>query len=296
MKKQTAVITDSNSGLTAAQREKLGVYVVPMPFTIDGELYYEGVSLSAEDFYRMQAEGREMSTSQPAPGDLLALWERVLGEYEELVYIPMTSGLSGSCMSARSLAEEYGGRVQVVDNRRISLLLRQSVEEAAALRDRGRSAAEIRTLLERHALDFRIYLGVETLRYLRKGGRITPAAAALGAALQIKPVLKILGGSIDTYCKARGRRQMMDRLIGAIREDLTLPEFAGADLSMYIAYTGAPSVGEAWLQEVQAAFPERTVRADRLPLVIACHTGPGAIGVGFAKNLNLEERAEDAAL
>ena len=191
---RTAVVTDSNSGILPAAGETLGVYVVPMPFTIDGTTYYEGISLTADRIFRYLEAGAEVSTSQPAPGELQELWDRVLQSYDELVYIPMTSSLSGSCMSAMALAEEYGGRVQVADNKRISLLQKQSVLEAAALRDRGMRAAEIKALLEVHALEQRIYLGVDSLKQLRKGGRISPAAAAVGTALQIKPVLRLWEG------------------------------------------------------------------------------------------------------
>ena len=283
---RTAVVTDSNSGILPAAGEALGVFVVPMPFTINGRLYYEGVSLTAERFFRELAAGAEVSTSQPAPGELQELWERVLRSYDELVYIPMTSSLSGSCMSAAALAEEFGGRVQVADNKRISLLQKQSVLEAAALRDRGMGAAEIKALLEAHALEQRIYLGVDSLKQLRKGGRVSPTAAAVGTALQIKPVLRLWEGGIDVYAKVRGHRQMEQKLIDVLRRDLET-EFAGKPVSLYVAYVGTPEQGEAWRQTVQAAFPDRPVTADVLSLVIACHTGMGAFGIGLAQNLEI---------
>ncbi len=283
---RTAVVTDSNSGILPAMGEALGVYVVPMPFTIDGTTYYEGVSLTAERFFRYLEAGAEVSTSQPAPGELQELWDQVLQAYDELVYIPMTSSLSGSCMSAVALAEEYGGRVQVADNKRISLLQKQSVLEAVALRDRGVRAAEIKEILEAHALEHRIYLGVDSLKQLRKGGRISPAAAAVGTALQIKPVLRLWEGGIDMHAKVRGRRQMEQKLIASLRQDLET-DFAGKPVSLYVAYVGTPEEGEAWRQTVQAAFPDHPVTADVLSLVIACHTGLGAFGIGLAQNLEI---------
>lgn len=283
---RTAVVTDSNSGILPAAGEALGVYVMPMPFTIDGTLYDEGVSLTAERFFRYLAAGAEVSTSQPAPGELQALWERVLQSYDELVYIPMTSSLSGSCMSAMALAEELGGRVHVADNKRISLPQKQSVLEAAALRDRGVRAAEIKEILEAHALEHRIYLGVDSLKQLRKGGRISPAAAAVGTALQIKPVLRLGEAGIDVHAKVRGHKQMEQKLIESLRRDLET-DFAGKPVSLYVAYAGTPEQGEAWRQTVQEAFPDRPVTADVLSLVIACHTGPSAFGIGLAQNLEI---------
>lgn len=283
---RTAVVTDSNSGILPAMGRELGVFVVPMPFTINGTLYYEGVSLTAEEFFRYMEEGAEVSTSQPAPGELQDLWEKVLEEYDELVYIPMTSSLSGSCMSAMALAEDFEGRVQVADNKRISLLQKQSVLEAAALRDKGKTAEEIKEILEEHALEHRIYLGVESLKQLRKGGRISPATAAIGTALQIKPVLRLWEGGIDLFAKVRGRKQMEQKMIEALRRDLET-DFAGKPVSLYVAYVGTPEQGEAWRQTVQEAFPGHPVTKDVLSLVIACHTGLNVFGIGLAQNLEI---------
>ena len=284
---RTAVVTDSNSGILPDMGRELGVFVVPMPFTIDGTLYYEGVSLTSEQFFRYMEEEAEVSTSQPAPGELQDLWEKVLEEYDELVYIPMTSSLSGSCMSAMALADDFEGRVQVADNKRISLLQKQSVLEAVALRDQGKTAEEIKEILEAHALEQRIYLGVESLKQLRKGGRISPATAAIGTALQIKPVLRLWEGGIDMYAKVRGRKQMEQKMIEALRHDLET-DFAGKPVSLYVAYVGTPEQGEAWRQTVQEAFPDHPVTADVLSLVIACHTGLNVFGIGLAQNLEIE--------
>ena len=283
---RTAVVTDSNSGILPVMGRELGVFVVPMPFTINGTLYYEGVSLTAERFFQYMEEGAEVSTSQPAPGELQDLWEKVLEEYDELIYIPMTSSLSGSCMSAMALADDFEGRVQVADNKRISLLQKQSVLEAVALRDQGKTAEEIKEILEAHALEHRIYLGVESLKQLRKGGRISPATAAIGTALQIKPVLRLWEGGIDMYAKVRGRKQMEQKMIEALRRDLET-DFAGKPVSLYVAYVGTPEQGEAWRQTVQEAFPDHPVTADVLSLVIACHTGLNVFGIGLAQNLEI---------
>ena len=282
-----AIVTDSCSGLTEEQGRARGVFVVPMPFYLDDALYYEGVSITAEAFYARLRAGCRVSTSQPAPGDVAAVWDRVLQDHDQIVYIPMTSALSGSCMTAATLAEDYGGRVLVADNKAISLVQRQAAEEAAALRDRGCSAREIKARLEGNAGRNRVYLGVDSLRYLRQGGRISSANAMIGTALQIKPVLTIDPAGIHAYCKARGRKQMLERMIEAVRQDLS-EHFAGRKVSMYIAYAGSPEQGLAWQQQVQQAFPEYAVGADRLPLVIACHTGPDVYGVGFVEDLPLE--------
>lgn len=284
MKERVAIVTDSNSGLTMEQGEALAVYVLPMPFYMEDTLHYEGVTIAADEFYTRLRAGCRVSTSQPAPGDLMALWDKVLQEWDQLVYIPMTSALSGSYLSAAALAEDYDGKVLVADNKSISLVQRQAVNEAVALRDKGLSAAEIKERLESWAGHNRIYLGVDSLRHLRQGGRISSADAVIGTALQIKPVLTIDTESIRVCCKARGKKQMAQRLISYLREDLEGP-FAGRDVSLYIAYAGSPEQGAAWREEVQKAFPEYVVGADRLPLVIACHTGPDVFGIGLAENL-----------
>ena len=286
MEERVAIVTDSNSGLTPEQGEAMGVYVLPMPFYMEDTLHYEGVTIAAETFYTRLRAGCRVSTSQPAPGDLMALWDKVLETWDKLVYIPMTSALSGSCFCAAAAAEDYNGRVLVADNKSISLVQRQAVEEAVALRDRGVSAAEIKERLEVWAGHNRIYLGVDSLHYLRQGGRISPAEEVLGTALQIKPVLTIDTRAIQVCCKARGRKQMAQRLIAYLRADVEGP-FAGRDVSLYIAYAGSPEQGEAWRQAVQDAFPDRPVGADRLPLVIACHTGPDVYGLGLAENMPL---------
>ena len=189
---KTAILTDTNSGLTVEEGEKRGIYVLPMPVIIDGDSYLEGVDITHDQLFDALRREKEVSSSQPSPGDVMALWERVLDNgYDELVYIPMSSGLSASCRNAMQLAEEYGSKVRVVDNHRISATLLESVLDAKTMADRGRSAEEIKEYLESTALEATIYLTVDSLKYLKKTGRITPAAAAIGSMLNIKPILTI---------------------------------------------------------------------------------------------------------
>ena len=213
---KTAIVTDSNSGITQSRGKKLGIYVLPMPFFIDGELFLEDISLTQEQFYERLGADSDISTSQPSPGDVMELWEKLLKEYDEIVHIPMSSGLSNSCDTAVSIAEEYGGRVQVVNNQRISVTQEQSVYDAMTLRDRGMSAREIREVLEREKFQSSIYITVDTLKYLKKGGRVTPAAAAVGTVLNLKPVLQIQGEKLDAFAKVRGWKAAKRTMLNAI--------------------------------------------------------------------------------
>ena len=273
-----AIVTDSNSGIFERQARKMGVHVVPMPFSVNGEWLYEGVQLTAPDFYKAQAAGADITTSMPSPADVTELWEKLLADHDELVYIPMTSGLSGSCAAAAALAEDYDGRVQVVDNKRISLTQLQSVLDAKRLVKRGLTAAQVKAQLEQHALDASIYITCSDLKYLKKGGRITPAAAAIGTVLNIKPVLQIQGGRIDAFAKVRGSQQARERMLEALAADIT-GRFADMPLHIGVAYSGGPEVGQKWQKFVQSRFPRCRVHAAPLSLSIACHTGPGAVGV-----------------
>lgn len=274
-----AVVTDSNSGIFEKQAQKLGVYTLPMPFCIDGTWLYEGVDLSAAEFYERQAAGAAITTSQPSPADVTGLWEKLLTTYDQLVHIPMTSALSSGYATAQTLAEEYGGRVQVADNRRISLTQQQAVKDAVLLAKKGLTAREIRQRLEQHALDASIYVTADTLKYLKKGGRITPAAAAVGTVLNIKPVLQIQGGQIDACARVRGMRQAAEKMLDAVCADLT-GRFEGKPMHIGVAWSGSDEVGHKWHRYVQERFPKCRVQAAPLALSIACHTGPGAVGVG----------------
>lgn len=283
---KVAIVTDTNSGITEEEGVRLGVRVVPMPVLIDGKIYYEGVSLTSEEFYRYQAGNREISTSQPAPGDVMALWDQVLEEYDALVYIPMSSGLSASCETAMALAEDYGGRVQVADNHRISLTQRDSVMDALYLAGAGCTAAEIKAELERIGLDSIIYIGVDTLKYLKQGGRITPAAAAMGSILHLKPLLKIEGERLDAFATVRGRKACQQKLIDAMKQ--SVEEYHKREWPVSVDTAGSFQTreeSEAWLELARETFPEEGVHYDPLALSIGCHTGPGAFGMAVSRRI-----------
>lgn len=283
MKKKTAIVTDSNSGITQAQAKELGVFVLPMPFFVNEELFFEDISLSQEQFYQKLLEDADISTSQPSPGEVMDLWDKVLKEYEEIVHIPMSSGLSKSCETAMMLAQDYEGKVHVVDNQRISVTQRQSVMDAMELAEKGTPAAEIKRILEEMKLESSIYITLETLKYLKKGGRITPAAAAIGTVLNIKPVLQIQGEKLDAYSKVRGFAQGKRTMLDAIRKDLE-GRFSGTPIEQMhfaVAYSGARTEEvDTWIAEVEAAFPGAKVEfADPLSLSVSCHIGAGALAV-----------------
>lgn len=280
-----AVVTDSNSGISAEEGKRLGIEILPMPVHIDGEVYYEGVNLSREEFYRRQAEDAEIVTSQPAPADVMGLWDRVLKDHDALVYIPMTAGLSNSCATAQMLAGEYGGRVQVADNRRISVPQRCSVMNALELVRAGLSAREVRETLERQKDDSSIYITVDTLKYLRRGGRVSGVEAMAGTMLNIKPVMEIRGEKLNAVAKVRGMKAARRLMLERIRADLEgrlKPLRDSGRLALSLAYSQVPDETlESWREEILAAFPDdRFVEGDPLTLSIACHTGPGALAIG----------------
>ncbi len=281
---KTAVMTDSNSGITAAEGKELGVFIVPMPVIIDGVTYFEGKNLLQPDFFESLMSGKDVSTSQPSPGDLMELWNRVLAlGYDDIVYIPMSSGLSNSYASAAVLAEEYDHRVHVVDNHRISIPQLASVMDAVKLVSECRTAGEIKELLEKAALEASIYIAVDTLEFLKKGGRVTPAAAAIGSVLGIKPLLSIQGDKLDAYAKVRGMKRCRRRLIEAVEKDLN-ERFSEGDMSkVRIATAGSfrnPELAEDWRQEVARAFPDYEVVYRDLGCSIESHTGPEAMAAG----------------
>ena len=282
---KTAVITDSNSGIMPEEGEKMGVFVLPMPVLVDEKEYFEGVNLTHDEFYRQMEAGADITTSQPSPESVLELWDRVLREYDEIVHIPMSSGLTGSVATARMLAEDYGGRVQVADNHRISVTQRRSVQDALDMVRAGWDAARIREFLEKTGSESSIYIMLETLTYLKKGGRITPAAAALGTLLRLKPVLTIQGEKLDAFAKARTVKQGKDMMLKAIQHDLSVrwndPSAEGMHLMM--AHTRNDEAIEEFRGELAALFPGREIHIDPLPLSIAVHIGPGALAVAVAK-------------
>lgn len=287
--KRIAIVTDSNSGITQAEASKLGIFVLPMPFFIDGEMYLEDINLSQEDFYKKLGEDSEISTSQPAPADVMELWDKVLKEYDELVHIPMSSGLSASCATAMGLAQDYKGRVQVVDNQRISVTQRQSVLDAMELISRGKDALEIKETLEREKKESSIYLTLETLKYLKKGGRITPAAAAIGTIINLKPVLQIQGEKLDAFAKVRGKVKAKRIILDAVKSDLDtrFKEYnEKGQMCLAAAYGGNPEEAQEWLEEVREAFPGMELYMAPLSLSVACHIGSGIIALTCSKKVD----------
>ncbi len=285
---KVAIVTDSNSGITQAAGKEMGVFVLPMPFMIGDETFYEDISLTQEAFYEKLKAGENISTSQPSPESVMVLWDKVLGEYDELVHIPMSSGLSGSCQSAVMLSEEYDGRVQVVNNQRISVTQRQSCLDALALAEKGKSAKEIKDYLEADKFNSSIYIMLDTLFYLKKGGRITPAAAALGTLLKLKPVLQIQGEKLDAFAKARTANQGKNIMINAIKNDIE-SRFGGLTedkhIWLEIAYTANREAAEAYRQEILEIFPGYDIHIDPLSLSVACHIGPGALAFACCRKI-----------
>ncbi len=283
---KTAVMTDSNSGITQNEARELGIFSLPMPVIIDGETCYEGIDLTQEMFYASLTGGKEVTTSQPSPGEVIGMWDKILKEgYDEIVHIPMSSGLSNSYESAAGLAADYNGRIQVADNHRISVTLRESVLEAKELADRGLSAGEIKEELERRAYESSIYITVDTLEFLKKGGRITPTAAALGAVLNIKPVLTIQGERLDAFAKVRGMKKGKHKMLEAVRHDLDT-RFQNTEMSRIVIGAAGSGLDEneerEWTDMLKEAFPEATVYYNPLSFSIGSHTGPGALGTAIS--------------
>lgn len=281
---KTAIMTDSNCGILPKEGKLLGITIVPMPVIIDGKIYFEGVDITPEEFYRMQAEGIEITSSLPSPGSVMDLWDELLKNYDEVVYIPMSSGLSNTCSSAVMLAQDYDGKVYVVDNHRISVTQVQSVLDAVQMAESGMSGAEIKERLEEEAMDASIYITVDTLEYLKKGGRVTPAGAAIGSMLNIKPILTIAGDKLDAFAKVRGMKAAFRTMCKALQKDLQgrLKELSeNGEITIGIANTVMPEEElEQWKEELRKAFPEEEILYGVLNLSIGCHVGPGAIGIG----------------
>ena len=288
--RKIAIVTDSNSGITQDEGRKLGISVLPMPFYINEVMYLEGVTLSQEEFYERLKKDEPISTSQPNPGEVCGLWDTLLKEYDEIVQIPMSSGLSASCETAMGLARDYDGKVQVVDNQRISVTQKQSVMDALTLVQAGKSAAEIREILEAESRESSIYITLETLKYLKKGGRITPAAAAIGTVLNLKPVLQIQGDKLDAYSKVRGKKQAKRVMLKAMKEDFDsrFAEYAKrGEMCLEMAYTGNQEEAEEFKKEVQEMFPDYEIQMDPLSLSVACHIGHGALAVACSKKVTV---------
>lgn len=287
-----AVVTDSNSGITQAQAKEMGVAVLPMPFMIDGETYYEDITLTREQFYQRLKDNADIATSQPTPDSILKMWDKLLKEYDQIIHIPMSSGLSGSCSTAMMLAgeDEYEGKVFVVDNRRISVTQYQSVRDAQMLAAMGMDGTQIKKRLEETAADSVIFITVDTLKYLKKGGRITPAAAALGTLLKIKPVLIILGEKLDSFAKARTMKQAKTMMMNAIQKELDgrLHDSECRNCHLAIAHTDNEEAALEFKKEVEERFPNADVYMAPLSLSIACHIGPGSLAVTATRKMEEE--------
>ena len=283
-----AVVTDSNSSMTVQEAKELGIYMIPMPFYIGGKEYLDGVTLTQEDFYERLKGGEEIHTSQPSPDAVMKLWDELLEEYDEIVHIPMSSGLSGSTGSAYLLAQHYDDKVQVVDNQRISVTQRQSCLDALELAGRGMNARQIKEELERVKFESSIYIMIDTLTYLKKGGRLTPAVAAIGTLLRIKPVLQIQGEKLDSFAKTRTVQGGKEIMINAIRSDMQnrfgcTENFHNVHLEM--AYTYDLAEAEKFKEDVSAAFPGYEIVLRPLSLSVACHIGPGALAIAVSKKI-----------
>ena len=285
-----AIMTDSNCGIMPEEGRKLGIHVIPMPVIIDGRTYFEGVDITAEDFYKKQAAGAEITTSQPSPGDVTAMWDRLLKDYDQVIFIPMSSGLSNTCQTAVMLSDDdaYRGKVYVVNNHRISVPQLQSVYDAGALAEEGKTAAEIKEILEKEALDASIYIAVDTLEYLKKGGRITPAAAAVGTVLRLKPVLTIQGGKLDSHAKTRGMKSAFRIMLQAVKDDIS-SRFSHLKkqgvLKVGIANTPMdPDALEAFRSEMKKNFPDMELVYSPLTMSIGTHIGTGGLGIGVFRS------------
>lgn len=285
--KKIAIVADSNSGYTPKEAEKAGVYFLPMPFYIGEKEYFEHVNLTSEELFEFLEQDAFVTTSQPSPISMMSLWDEVLKEYEEIIYLPMSSGLSGTYQTASMLAQEYGGRVYVVDNQRISVPLKHSIQDALLMADMGKSAASIKDYLERTKFDSVVYITVDTLKYLKKGGRITPAAAALGTLLKIRPVLQIRGEKLDSYAKARTMHQAKRLMIDALRGDIE-ELFDGNlnEMHLDVAYTGDREPALEMKELLEKEFPGcGEITIEPLSMSITCHVGKGALGIACSRKL-----------
>lgn len=287
---KTAIVTDSNSGITQKQGTQAGIYVLPMPFMMGEETYYEDINLTQEGFYEKLKEGLNISTSQPSPGEIIDLWKKLLEDYDEVVHIPMSSGLSSACENAHMLSEDFHGKVLVVDNQRVSITQRQSVLEAKAMADLGRSGEEIKKKLEETKKDSTIYITVDTLEYLKKGGRITKAAALLGTFLRIKPVLTIQGEKLDAFAKARTMKQAKTMMVAAAKKDMEerFQDPEGVSTHIAIAHTDNEEAAAEFQRELKEMFPKTgEIYVDHLSLSVSCHIGPGALAIACTKKIQI---------
>lgn len=282
MERKIAIVTDSNSGITQTEAKELGVTVIPTPFFVNGELYLEDITLTREEFFTKLGENAEISTSQPAPGDLIDTWDKLLEECDEIVYIPISSSLSSSYETGMMLSQDYDGKVQVVNNQRVSIMQKSSVMDALKLAQEGKTAKEIKQILEDERFNACAYITVDTLKYLKKGGRVTPAAAAIGSVLNIKPVLIVYGEKLDSFAKVRGWKAAKKTMIDTLEKDLT-EKYSGQNMRLYVVSTCSEEETENWRKEVAERFPGYEVSSEYLSLSVSCHIGAGALAVAYAK-------------
>ena len=284
------VITDDNSGFTKKEAAEIGIKVLRMPIIVDGEVFFQDENLSYDQFFKFLEEDKDIKTSQPSPGDVLKIWDEALKEYDAIIHIPMTSGLSESCHSAQLLAEqeEYKGKVFVVDNHRISITLKRSVYDALNLIKQGKNPAEIKQILEETKSDSSIFVMVDTLKYLKKGGRVTPAGAALGATLHVKPVLQIMGGKLDAYAKVMGVKKAKRTMLDAIQHELEnkFKNYSKDELDFAVAYTYDEEASIEWQKEVEEKFGVRNTIRNPLSLSVSTHIGPGALAIAVSRKIN----------
>lgn len=280
------IVTDSNSGITQEQAKEMGIHVLPMPFFINEEMFFEDITLTQEEFYKRLGEDADISTSQPSPADVMELWDNLLKDYDELIHIPMSSGLSSTCETAIMLSQDYDGKVHVVDNQRISITQRQSVLDAMKMVEKGMRAEEIVEVLMREKLESSIYITVDTLKYLKKGGRVTAAGAALGTVLNIKPVLTIQGEKLDAFAKVRGVKAAKKKMLDAMEQDIK-ERFDGKEVDIMAAYTCSSEDAESWKKEIEDRFPGHDIHMDPLSLSVSCHIGPGSIAIACCKKVEI---------
>ncbi|HJC38423.1 MAG TPA: DegV family protein [Candidatus Mediterraneibacter faecigallinarum] len=284
-----AIMTDSNCGIMPDEGRDLGIYVLPMPVIIDGQTYYEGIDITLDEFFKKQTEGADITTSQPSPGDVEAMWTELLKTHDEVLFVPMSGGLSNTCQTALMLSgeDEFAGRVFVVNNRRISVTQAQSVLDAKLLAEEGKTASEIKEILEAEALDASIYIAVDTLEYLKKGGRITAAAAAIGTVLKLKPVLTIQGDKLDSFAKARGLKAAFRIMLNAVKNDISSRfSHLGEDSVLKVGIANTlmePEKLEMFKDEMKKNFPDMELFYLPLTMSIGTHTGPGALGIGAVR-------------
>lgn len=291
--KKIAIVTDSNSGITQLQAKEFGIYVIPMPFFIDESEYFEDINLTQEEFYEKLKTGADIVTSQPAVGTIIDLWDELLKTYDEIVHIPMSSGLSGSCQTALGLSLDYDGRVEVVNNQRISVTQRQSALDALTLAGEGKSAKQIKEILEDTKFESSIYITVDDLKYLKKGGRVTATAAALASVLNLKPILTIQGEKLDAYSKCRGMKQAKKTMIEALKKDMEerFPKaYAEKKIHLQIAHTHNEELALAYKEEIEKEFPGFDVHMDPLSLSVSCHIGPGSLAFACTVYLGCESK------